>query len=139
MVDVNDLDDSAEKFERRAGNAGTDYETGVSGVSDSEQQAATLDSADNWETGVQDAIAEGRFQTGVENPNKSWQEASLETGRSRFTQGASNAGDTWTEGFSPFADVLESLDLEPRGPRGSGANYDRSRRVGEALNNARGQ
>jgi len=42
MVDVANLSDSADKFERRAGQAGQDYETGVSSVSDSEQQQATL-------------------------------------------------------------------------------------------------
>jgi len=109
----------------------------VSETSDSEQQQATLDAADNWEQGVQKAINEGRFQSGVSNPNKSWQQAALQTGASRFTQGASQAGDTWQQGFSPFASTLESLSLQPRGPRGSAANFERSRAVGEALHNAR--
>lgn len=137
MVNVSDLGSSAEKFERRAANAGQDYQSGVQQVSDSEQQSATLDAADNWEQGINDAIAEGRFESGVQNPNKSWQTASLETGASRFTQGASQAGDTWQQGFSPFADTLEGLNLQPRGPRGSSANFERSRQVGEALHNAR--
>lgn len=138
MVQVADLNRSADKFERRAGQAGQDYEAGVQEVSDSEQQQATLDAADTWEQGIQDAIAEGRFSSGVQNPNKSWQTASLETGSSRFTQGASQAGDTWQSGFSEFADVLEGLNLQPRGARGSEANFQRSRQVGEALHNARG-
>lgn len=137
MVQVSNLTESANKFERRAGQAGQDYETGVQGVSDSEQQSATLDAVDTYEQGVQEAIAEGRFQSGVQSPNKSWQQASLETGASRFTQGASQAGDTWQEGFSGFADTLEGLNLQPRGARGSEANYQRSREVGEALHNAR--
>jgi hypothetical protein len=136
-VRVANLNDSADKFERRAGQAGQDYESGVSSVSDSEQQQATLDAADNWEQGVQDAISEGRFSSGVNNPNKSWQTAALETGSTRFTQGASNAGDTWTSGFQDFADTLESLSLQPRGARGSEANFQRSRAVGEALHNER--
>jgi len=63
--------------------------------------------------------------------------AALETGSTRFTQGASNAGDTWTSGFQDFADALESLSLQPRGARGSEANFQRSRAVGEALHNER--
>jgi len=133
MVDVADLGDSADKFERRAGQAQQDYETGVEGVSDSEQQSATLDATDTWEQGVQEAISNGSFQAGVNNPNKSWQDAALETGASRFVQGASAAGDTWQESFSDFADTLEGLNLQPRGPRDSEANYQRSRAVGEAL------
>jgi len=137
MVQVSDLSTSAEKFERRASQAGQDYQTGVQSVSDSEQQSATLEAVDSWEQGIQEAISEGRFQDGVNNPNKSWQDASLEVGQSRFTQGASQAGDTWQSAFSPFADTLESLNLQPRGPRGSAANFERSRAVGEALHNAR--
>jgi hypothetical protein len=137
MVQVANLNDSAEKFERRASQAGQDYATGVENSSDSEQQQATLDAVDSWEQGIQEAISEGRFESGVNNPNKSWQQAALEVGQSRFTQGASQAGDTWQQGFSPFADTLEGLNLQPRGPRGSAANFERSRKVGEALHNAR--
>jgi hypothetical protein len=137
MVDVTDLNTAASKLERRGQNAGGDYETGVEGVSDSEQQQATLEAVDSWEQGIQEAISEGRFENGVNNPNKSWQRAALETGRSRFTEGIGNAGDTWQTGFQPFADTLETINLQPRGPRGSAANFERSREVGEALHNAR--
>lgn len=137
VVDVADITSSSEKFERRAGQAGQDYESGVSSVSDSEQQQATLEAADSWETGVQNAIQNGTFEDGVNNPTQSWQEAALEVGASRFTQSASQAGDQWRNGFSDFQDTLESLSLQPRGPRGSEANFQRSRAVGEALNNER--
>jgi len=137
MVEVANLSDSASKLERRGSQAGQDYESGVSSVSDSDQQQATLDAADNWEQGVQDAISEGRFQSGVNNPSRSWQSAALEVGSQRFTQGVSNAGDAWTEGFQDFASSLESLNLQPRGPRGSAANFERSRQVGETLHNER--
>lgn len=137
MVQVANLDRSADKFERRASQAGQDYESGVSEVTDSEQQEATINARDNWESGVQQALNEGRFESGVRNPNKSWQQAALERGSTRFTQGASQAGGTWRSGFSTFADTLEGLNLQPRGARGSEANYQRARAVGEALNNAR--
>lgn len=137
MVNVADVNESADKFERRTSQAQQDYEAGVSAVSDSEQQSATLEAQDNWQQGVQDAINEGRFQDGVSNPKRSWQQAALEDGSTRFTQGASKAGDTWANAFGEYADTLESLNLEPRGPRGSEANYNRSRAVGEALNRQR--
>lgn len=137
MVQVADLNRSADKFERRAGQSQQDYEQGVGEVSDSEQQQATLDARDSWEQGIQDAIAENRFEAGVQSPNKSWQQAALETGASRFVQGASQAGGTWQQGFSQFADTLEGLNLQPRGARGSAANFERSRAVGEALHNER--
>lgn len=137
MVSVKSLSESASKFERRASSAGSDYTSGVESVSDSEQQSATLEAESNWEQGINDAISEGRFSEGVRNPNKSWQRAAVETGSQRFTQGAAQAGDTWSEAFQPFADTLESLSLDARGPRGSEVNYQRSRQVGEALNRER--
>lgn len=137
MVRVSDLGNSADKFERRAAAAGQDYEQGVSEVSDSDWQSATQAAEGTWEQGVQEAVSEGRFGDGVANPNKSWQQASIQTGSGRFTQGASNAGQTWREQFQDFADALESLTLQPRGPRGSSANFERSRAVGEALHNER--
>ena len=137
MVQVANLDRSADKFERRASQAGQDYENGVGEVSDSEQQEATLNARDSWEQGVQEAVSEGRFESGVRDPNKSWQEAALERGSTRFTQGASMAGDTWRSSFDTFADTLEGLNLQPRGSRGSEANFQRAREVGEALHNER--
>jgi hypothetical protein len=137
MVDVPNLSDSADKFEQRASQAGPAYESGVGDVTDSEQQQATLDSTDTWEQGIQEAITEGRFSDGVANPDASWQTQALEQGSSRFTQGVSNAGGRWQDGFDDYASTLESLTLQPRGSRGSEANYQRSRSVGEALHNER--
>jgi hypothetical protein len=137
MVDVPNLGNSADKFEQRASAAGPAYESGVSDVTDSEQQSATLDAADTWEQGVQEAISEGRFQSGVNNPDASWQTRALEQGSTRFTQGVSDAGGSWQSGFQTYADTLESLNLQPRGARGSEANFQRSRSVGEALHNER--
>jgi len=137
MVQVSDINRSAEKFQRRASSAGQDFEDGVSEVSDSDQAQATLDAADNWTQGVQDAINEGRFSEGVNQSSKSWQGQTLANGVTRFTQGASEAGEIWASEFQPFADTLESLNLQPRGPRGSEANFQRSREVGEALNRQR--
>jgi hypothetical protein len=137
MVDVPNLSDAADKFEARASQAGPAYEAGVGDVSDSEQQDATLDASDTWEQGIQEAITEGRFSEGVRNPDASWQTKALQQGSTRFTQGVSNAGSAWESGFSDYASTLESLTLQPRGARGSQANFQRSRSVGEALHNER--
>jgi hypothetical protein len=139
MVQVANLSQSAEKLERRGRNAQQDYTAGVESVSDQEQQQATLDATDSWETGVQEAISEGRFSEGVQNPSRSWQNYTLQVGPSRFAEGVGNSGDVWQSSFQPFADTLESLNLQPRGSRGSAANFERSRAVGEALHNNRTQ
>jgi len=139
MVDVADLGDSADKFERRASAAGQDYANGVESVTDSEQQEATLEAADEWVTGVQESIQNGTFQSGVRNTPKSWQSQALEVGQNRFTQSAGQSGDVWRQSFEPFANALESLSIPPRGARGSSANFERSREVGERLNEARSE
>jgi hypothetical protein len=137
VVSVADLSSSAEKLERRGRNAGQDYATGVESVSDSDQASATLEAVDSWEQGIRDAISEGRFQSGVNNPTQSWQQQALEVGQSRFQEGVGNAGDAWNSGFSPFASELESLSLPPRGPRGSEGNLDRANQVARRLNEVR--
>ena len=139
MVDVANLSDSADKFERRASAAGQDYASGVESVSDSEQADATLEAADEWVTGVQESIQNGTFQSGVQNSPKSWQSQALEVGQTRFTESAGQAGDTWQSSFQPFANALEQLDIPLRGARGSSATFDRSREVGQRLNEARSE
>jgi len=135
MVSVRNLNTAAEKFERNAQNAGQSYEEGVNEVSDSEQQQATLDATDAWAQGVQEAISNGSFASGVNSPTQSWQQQSLEVGRQRFTSGVQNAGDAWQSGFQPVADALEGLQLQPRGPAGSGANRERMNTVFDTLSN----
>jgi len=133
MVSVSDLSTSAEKFERRAGQAGQDYEDGVSAVSDSEQQEATLDAVDNYIEGVQQSISNGDYEDGVANPSQSWQERSLDVGRQRFQQSASDAGPAWETGFQPIANALESLSLPERGAKGGQENRDRMNQVYDEL------
>jgi len=139
MVNVKDLNSSADKLERRGQQAQQDFTAGVESTTDSEQQEATLNSTDAWEQGIQDALNNGSFEDGVRNTSKSWQAQTLENGARRFAEGVGNAGDTWQDAFEPFANELESLSLQPRGARGSTANFERSRAVGEALHNARSE
>jgi len=138
-VNVKDLNSSADKLERRGQQAQGDFEAGVENTTDSEQQEATLNSTQAWEQGIQDALNNGSFESGVRNTSKSWQAQTLENGARRFAEGVGNAGDTWQDSFEEFANELESLSLQPRGARGSAANFERSRAVGEALHNARSE
>lgn len=135
MVQVADLNTSADKFERRASQAGQAYEDGVSAVSSSEQQQATLDATQAWEDGIQEAIADGSFSVGVQNPTQDWQQQALDVGRQRFTSGVQGAGGAWQSGFQPVADALEQLQLQPRGAAGSSANRDRMNQVFDTLSN----
>jgi len=43
----------------------------------------------------------------------------------------------YNAGFGPYREILERLELPPRGPRGSAVNRKRARLVQEALHKAK--
>lgn len=139
MVDMPSTSDASEKFGRRGSQAGQDYEQGVSDSSDSDWQEGAVNGQDNWATGVQDAISNGSYETGVRNPNASWQQRSLELGSQRFGQGIQAATGKYETAVEPFFQALESLSLDPRGPRGSEQNFQRAQQVGRRLHELRQQ
>lgn len=139
MVDVPSANDAAEKFGRRGSQASQDYQQGVQNTSSQEQQQGALDGATNWESGVQDAIANNSYQRGVQNPDADWQSRALELGTQRFGPGIQASTDKYSSAVQPFFDGLEQLSLEPRGARGSQQNFQRSQRVGQRLHEIRSQ
>jgi len=136
-VNVPSGQEAASKYSRRASQAGGDYTSGVESSSDQEQEQETLNAQDRWEQGVQESIQEGSWARGVQESPKSWQENALELGPARYTSGVQQAEGTYAQSVEPFFSTLESLTLDARGPRGSPENYDRSRQVGQALNEER--
>lgn len=139
MVDVPSATNAAEKFARRGQAAQQDYEAGVEGASDSDWQQGSESGAQNWASGVQDAIANDAFARGVRNPSASWKERTLELGTGRFGQGIQASQGKYATAIQPFFDALEALSLPPRGPRGSGENFNRSQTVGQRLHELRGE
>jgi hypothetical protein len=140
MVEIASSSDISEKWTERASGAQSEFESGVGNTSTSEQQDATLNATAQWEQGVQNSISNGTFQSGVEDPNKDWQDATLEIGGQRFSQGVRASTDAFEQGFEPFRDTIESLTLSARGPRGDVAtNIERVREVATALADQRQQ
>jgi hypothetical protein len=137
MPEIADPNSIAEKWSRRAGNAGNEFEQGVSQSSDSEWASSTAAAEDSWAQGVNDAATEGRFSSGVNNTTKSWQERTMNLGTQRYASGIRESQDEYEQGFAPYADVIGSTTLSPRGARGDQQNYERSREMGEALHQAR--
>jgi len=86
MVEIASSSDISEKWTERASGAQSEFEDGVGNTSTSEQQDATLNATAQWEQGVQNSISNGTFQSGVEDPNKDWQDATLEIGGQRVTE-----------------------------------------------------
>jgi len=140
MVEIASSSDISEKWTERASGAQSEFEDGVGNTSTSEQQDATLNATAQWEQGVQNSISNGTFQSGVENPNKDWQDTTLEIGGQRFSQGVRASTDAFETGFQPFRDVIENTTLPARGPRGDVAtNIERVRVVASNLADERQQ
>lgn len=129
----------ADKFVRRASAAQSDYQAGVQATQPAAYEAAALAGADNWQTGVAQAAAEGRYASGIQGSGAKWQRKATTVGPQRYQTGVAGASGDYQAGFQPYFNVLQSLNLGPRGPRGDPRNYQRSQQVGDALNQARRQ
>jgi hypothetical protein len=132
-VAVKDAAASAKKFVTRAQAAGPDYTAGVQNAG-AKWAASTKASADAWQQGVTQAAASGRFAAGVTpaSTNKFQTRAST-VGAQRFPQGVASSGDAWATNTQPFLNTIANLNLPPRQPKGSAANYQRVQAVGDAL------
>jgi len=107
MVEIASTSDISEKWTERASGAQSEFESGVGNTSTSEQQDATLNATAQWEQGVQNSISNGTFQSGVEDPNKDWQDTTLEIGGQRFSQGVRASTDAFEAGFEPFRETID--------------------------------
>lgn len=133
---IKSLTDIAEKFIRRASTAGAEYKVGVGQVQD--WQGPTAAAADSYNAGVTAAISAGSFEKGVRTvSNDEWRRKAQDKGGANYGVGIRTSKEDFTRGYAPFREVIASLTLPPRGPKGSPENYERVRAVGEAQHNAK--
>jgi len=127
----------AEKWARRAGAAAPDYEQGVRNPKNDWQQQ-TLAASQAWRTAIQQAVQENRWENAVrQTPTQEWQRKAAEKGPQRYAQGVQLARDEWARAWDPYRQVIESVQLPPRGPRGDPNNIQRVARIAQALHEAR--
>lgn len=132
-IAVKDISTIAAKWQTRASAAAADYATGVKSTQ-KDWASLTAAAASSWSAGVQTAVANGSFARGVNNAGTSkWQTAAANKGAQRYPTGVAAAGGNYQTGFAPYLAVISSLNLTPRGPRGSPQNAQRSQAVGDAL------
>lgn len=82
---------AADKWQRRMQTAAEDYTTGVNAVTES-PTAAAAEQANKYQVGVQEAVAQGRFQRGLERVSlQDWKTAAVEKGAPRLATGATAA------------------------------------------------
>jgi hypothetical protein len=132
-IAVKDAAAAAKKFVTRAQAAGPDYANGVNNAG-AKWATNTKASADAWQQGVTQAAASGRFASGVtQNTMNKFQTRASGVGAQRYPQGVAGSADAWQANTTPFLNVIASLNLPARQPKGSPANYQRVQAVGDAL------
>lgn len=132
-IAVKDVTAAAQKFVQRAQAAGGDYKTGVSNAG-GKWAANTKASADSWALGVQQAAADGRFAANIDQTSQQkFQERASNVGAQRYPQGVAGAQQSWATGTKPYLDLIASINLPPRQPKGSPNNYARVQAIGDAL------
>lgn len=132
-IRLKDIGSLAKKFVTRAGAAGGDYKDGVAGAG-ADWEARTRASEDAYKQGVTMAANEGRFGKGVsEAGSAKYVQRATTLGAQRYPTGVGAAEGDWAKGFAPYHQALQSLDLPPRGPRGTPQNQQISNAVAVRL------
>ena len=127
----------SDKWSRVTPQRAQDYAAGVKNPTGNWQES-TLAAADAQAQGVQQALANKSFEKGVASAgNATWQRKAVTVGASRFGPGVQAAKPDYEAGFAPYAGVISSTTLPPRGSKGDPRNYDRVRAMGEALHSAK--
>ena len=135
---VKDLGMAAKKFSTNASAGSPNYATGVQGNND--WAGNTAAAAPTWAQGVNQAAANGSFAKGVNKAGQAkWQGNSISKGQARFQTAVSTpaAQTAWQQGFQPYATVLGSITVPPKGVRGSPSNYQIVQTIGDALHKAK--
>lgn len=132
-IRIKDTGTLAKKFVRNASAAAGDYKDGVA-QSGQDWQTNTAGSGDNWAAGVQQAIGDGRFVRGVQDAGAAkFVQRATTLGAQRYPTGVGAAEGEWAKNTQPALDVLKSLNLPPRRPKGDPGNQARANAVAVAL------
>jgi hypothetical protein len=130
---VKDVSTIARKFVRNAQAAQGDYVEGVKGAG-AAWEAGARAGAENFATGVQQAIADGRFAKGVAQAGAGKYATNAEKkGGQRFGPGVAGAEGDFARGVAPVLDTIRNITLPPRRPKGDPGNMQRSQAIAVAL------
>jgi len=133
MANVRDPRSSAEKWARVTQGRTQDYQTGIQNPR-APWAASAAAAEDRYKAGVTEAAAQGRFGKGVKAAgDAAWQAGALNKGPARFAEGVAIGQPAYEQGFAPFADVIRSVNLPPRGPKGDPRNLARVAAITTAL------
>lgn len=132
-LNVKDVGVAARKWVQRVGAAGQDYADGA-GAAGNRWAAGAAASKANWQAGVTEAASKDRFSKGVQGAGpSSYTQGVQDKGVQRFAQGAAASEGKFTSRMGPVLNVIKSVNVPERGPRGAMGNYQRVSAIGQAL------
>jgi hypothetical protein len=132
-IQIKSVDVIAKKYATRGAAAGADYAAGVLSPRQDWAQA-TAASAQVYAAGVQAAIGNGSFAKGVASAGTpKWQRKASGVGAQRFGPGVQAAQGDYASGVTPYLQLLASLTLPPRLPKGDPGNIARVAAIAQAL------
>jgi len=128
-IKIRDTPALAQKYRTRAGAAQGDYKSGVEGAG-ADWEAGARAGEGNYEQGVQEAIGKKRYGRGVAAAGSAkYVKNATELGVARYPTGVAQGTDAWARNVQPSLDRLKSLNLPPKGPKGSPQNQQRAAMV----------
>jgi hypothetical protein len=132
-INIKPLATIVQKYVQRASAAGQAYIDGVNNPKQDWQQA-TAASALTWAAGVQAAITDGRFTSGVNLAGDAkWSQRSTTVGAQRYPGGITAGQGNYQAKIQPFLQLLSTLNLPARAPKGDPGNLQRVAAVDTAL------
>lgn len=133
MAHIKDMNRIVEKWKRVAATAGEEYRQGIQSPR-ADWATETKAAEPRYEAGIAASVGRKSFGKGVSKAGTSkWQEMSLKKGPTRWTEGINVSGDAYATGFAPYAQVISSTTLPPRGPKGDPANIQRVAKIAKVL------
>ncbi len=133
MAAIKPLEQSSDKWVRRASVAGPDYLSGVQSPRKA-WAAAASEAESNYKAGVTSAAARGAFAIGVKAAgDEKWRKGATQKGPGRFAEGVAIGRDDWGKGFAPYQSAISALTLPLRGPKGAPQNIQRVATIAAAL------
>ena len=133
MAAIKPIDQSSDKWTRRASVAGPDYLSGIQNPRRAWAEAAGAGEG-NYKAGVVAAANAGRYGAGVKRAGDSkWKDGALKKGPGRFAEGVAIGVADWKKGFEPYQSAISAIKLPDRGPKGSPQNIQRVAAIATAL------
>ena len=127
-------EDVAKKWSEETPRRSTYYEKNTPPAAERWEAGASA-AAENYKAAVQTADIGKRFKGGVKRVGAAKFRRKVESvGIGRFGPGVTAAVEDMQKGVEPYLAVIAATEIGVRKPRGDPANYDRVKKIGDALN-----